>query len=331
MVGLIVVVIALSLGGGGSSAKDAQTRQAAARRQRAARVRTHPVTSVRVSYRRLYNLPAPLRDPAYATLSGGRFITLGGLDSADVSSSEIQLADTHGILHTGSLPAAQHDAQAAALGNAVYVFGGGNASELDHILRYSPSTGAVTQAGTLRAPQSDVAVAAAGGTAYVVGGYDGTNYLNTVVGWRPGSTPAVQARLPVGLRYAAVTVAGNALIIVGGSSPSGATTSIYRFDLATHRVTRIGALPHAITHANAATLDSTVYLVGGRGDATTSQTSEVWAINPATGHVTRAGRLPKPTSDAAVAAASGSIVVIGGLSGSSTLATVGELTPAPTG
>jgi N-acetylneuraminic acid mutarotase len=289
------------------------------------------VTSVRVSYRPLYNLPAPLRDPAYATLPGGRFVTLGGLDSADVSSSEIQLADAHAVLHTASLPAAQHDAQAAALGNAVYVFGGGSASELDHILRYDPSRGAVTQVGALSAPQSDVAVAAAGGTAYVVGGYDGTNYLNTIVGWRPGSTPAVQARLPVGLRYAAATVAGNGLIIVGGSSPAGATNSIYRFDLTSHRVTRIGALPRPITHANAAVIGSTVYLVGGRGDAITSQTSDVWAINPVTGHVARAGRLPKPTSDAAVAAIGGSAIIIGGLSGSATLATVGELTPATAG
>ena len=82
--------------------------------------------------------------------------------------------------------AAQHDAQAAVLGGKVYVFGGGYATELDHILSYDPATGAVSQVGALSAPQSDVARDPGGGAAYIVGGFDGTNYLNTVVELAPG-------------------------------------------------------------------------------------------------------------------------------------------------
>ena len=46
------------------------------------------------------------------------------------------------------------------------------------------------------------------GTAYVVGGFTGTRWLNTILAWKPGSPPRVAARLPVALRYAAVTTAG---------------------------------------------------------------------------------------------------------------------------
>lgn len=328
VVGIVIVLVVSGLGGGAGTNAAQSRRAATARRERANQARHRAPASVRVAYRSLYALPAPLRDPAYTTLSGGRVVTLGGLDSADVSSSEVQVLSTRGVLQHTALPAAQHDAQAATIGADAYVFGGGNLSELDHILRYDPATGAVTQVGALSAPQSDVAVASVGSTAYVVGGYDGTNYFDTIVAWHPGGQPAPVAHLPVGLRYAAVTIAGGGLIVIGGSSPAGATSAIYRYDLTTHKVSRIGVLPHPITHANAATIGSTAYLIGGRGDGLTSQTSAVWAINPVTGHLTSAGRLPRPTSDSATATVGGSILVVGGLSGTTTLASVGELTPA---
>ena len=44
----------------------------------------------------------------------------------------------------GALPNAQHDAQAATLGANVYVFGGGQFTEYDHILSYSPSSAATS-------------------------------------------------------------------------------------------------------------------------------------------------------------------------------------------
>ncbi|HEX4009885.1 MAG TPA: kelch repeat-containing protein [Solirubrobacteraceae bacterium] len=318
-------------GGSGHTATSAATRAAthgvaAAHGAVATRPRPRPA-SVRVTYRPLYALPAPLRDPAFAALAGGRFVMLGGLDAADVSSAGVEVADLHGVRDTSALPGPQHDAQAAALDGRVYVFGGGDATELDHILRYDPTSGGVSQVGALLAPQSDVAVAASDGTAYVVGGFDGSNYLDTVVAWRPGSAPRVEAHLPVGLRYAAVAVADGGLVVIGGSTPAAASDAIYRFDLTTHQVRRIGTLPHPITHGDAAVLGSSVYLVGGRGDLLNAQTSDVWAINPVTGRVRGAGRLPQPTSDAAVATIGARIVVAGGQSPTSTLAGVGELVP----
>ena len=177
-------------------------------------------------------------------LGGGRFALLGGLDSSEVSSAGIEIADGQGVLHTASLPLAQHDAQAAELGGEVYVFGGGSSTELDHIVSFDPTRGVVSTVGTLPRVQSDVAVTATGGTAYVVGGYDGTNWLNAILAWRPGSPVRVVGHLPVGLRYAAATAVGGQILIIGGSTPEAASDAIYRFDPRTGDVREIGRLPH---------------------------------------------------------------------------------------
>jgi N-acetylneuraminic acid mutarotase len=284
--------------------------------------------AVALRYRRLYTLPAPLRDPAYATLGGDRFVMLGGLNDADVSVAGIEIADLRRVVHTGALPGPQHDAQAARLAGRVYVFGGGFTTELDHILMYDPNRGDTSPVDALSVPQSDVAVTQAGGTAYVVGGFDGSTYLDTIVAWRPGSRPTVVAHLPVGLRYAAVTISGSGLYVLGGVTPAGTSAAIYRFDVATHRVRRIGTLPRPTEHGNAVTLGAMIYLVGGRGPGDSDQTAAIDAVDPLTGRVRPAGRLPTPTSDAAVMTIGQAIVVAGGQSPAGTLAGVGELVPA---
>jgi N-acetylneuraminic acid mutarotase len=326
----LVAGLAAALAGCGGSASPgtaSRTTSHAAGRAHVTR-RPRPVLPVSLTYRSLYSLPAPLRDPAYAALGGTRFAMLGGLDAADVSADGIEIADLTRVLHTGTLPAPQHDAQAALLGGKVYVFGGGDTTELDHILGYDPASGAVATAGALLAPQSDVAVTRAGDQAYIVGGFDGTTYLNTVVAWHPGAGPQVVAHLPVGLRYAAVAVADGGVLVIGGSTPAGASSAIYRFDLITHRVTRLGSLAHPVTHAEAATLGSSVYLIGGRGNLDNEQTAAVYAVDPLTGRVKPAGHLPHPTSDAAALTIGAGIVVAGGQSPTGTLDGVGELVPA---
>ena len=285
-----------------------------------------PATAPRLAYHPIGALPAPLRDPAFAVLGGGHFVLIGGLDSADVSSSGIDVIGPTGAIHTATLPLAQHDAQGAALDGQVYVFGGGSATELDHIISFDPAHDLVRQVGTLPHAQSDVAVTSADGTAYIVGGYDGMTWFNTILAWRPGAQVRVVGHLPTGLRYAAASAVGGRVIIIGGSSPDGASNAIYRFDPRTGRVRRIGRLPHPVTHAAAGQLDGFVYLVGGRGDGLTSQTSEVLSIDPRSGTVRPAGRLPEPLSDPAVVRIGHGLLVAGGLTPTATVAQVGRLT-----
>jgi hypothetical protein len=284
--------------------------------------------AITLSYRPLFSLPAAVQDPATATLSGGRFVLLGGITAAVTSTAAITVADAHGQVGSANLPGAQHDAQAAVLRGSVYVFGGGEFTQYDHILRFDPAASAVSQVAALPTAESDVAVTQLDGTAYVVGGFDGSNALDTIVAWSPASQARTVARLPVSLRYAAAAAVPGYVLIMGGSAPTGASEAIYRFQPSTGAVQQIGKLPQPVTHAGAATLGSTVYLIGGRGDSTTSQTSAIWAIDPANGAVRPAGRLPQPLSDAGVLAVQGTIVVAGGHSPAGTQAAVGELVPA---
>ncbi|MGH8920558.1 MAG: hypothetical protein ACRD0H_19875, partial [Actinomycetes bacterium] len=114
-----------------------------------------------------------------------------------------------------------------------------------------------------------------------------------------------------------------------GSTPAGASRAVYRFDPVTGHTLELARLPHPITHAGAATLGSNVYLVGGRGDLSTTQTAAVWAINPVSGAIRAAGRLPQALSDTGVLTVGDAIVVAGGLARSGgTAAGVGELVPA---
>lgn len=331
---LVALALAFAGAGCGGSATGSAHPQAHAGRTgtRSTRGATAPSQPVDLTYRGLFSLPAALQDPASANLGNGRFVLLGGLDAADTSTAAVIVAGPGGAQSQASLPGAQHDAQAATLGGSVYVFGGGQFVQYDHILKFDPASNAVAAAGTLPTAASDVAVTESGGTAYVVGGFDGTNYLDTIVAWRPGQAARVVAHMPVALRYAAVTAtSGGQVLIIGGSTPSGASNAIFRFDPLTGAVRQIGRLPQPITHGGAAALGSAVYLVGGRGDPVAAQSANVWSIDPTTGTVRPAGHLPQPLSDAGVLASGNAIIVAGGRSTTSTQSAVGELVPSSAG
>ena len=320
-----VVLAALVAGCGGSSATTSAHGHRTAKPAAAA-----VLAPAAFAFRHLYSLPAPLRDPAFAALGGSRFLLAGGLNAADTSTAEVDIADLRHIVRSGTLPAAQHDAQGAGLPQGGYVFGGGNLTQYDHILKIDPTTASVRAAGRLPSPASDVAVTEVGATAYIIGGYDGANFLNTVVAWTPGRGARVVGHMPVGLRYAAVTPGPiGQILVIGGTTPSGASRAVYIFNPVTGHTRELARLRHPITHAGAVTIGSYAYLVGGRSDSATGQTSAVWSINTRTGAIRAAGHLPAATSDAAVLRVGGAIIIAGGMTSRGiTLAEVGELTPA---
>jgi hypothetical protein len=234
-------------------------------------------------------LPSPLQDAAVVTLADGAVALLGGLDANDTSTSAVTVLAREHVSMLARLPQAQHDAQGALLGGKAYVFGGGQVSSYDHVLRLDPATDSVSEVGVLPSGASDVAVAAAGGDAYVIGGYDGARALDTILGWRPGQSAKLVARLPLSLRYAAAATVGGQVLIVGGSHGESAEDEILRFDPVSRSVTRIGRLPRPLTHASAVAFGSYVYVLGGRGSSPESQTSAILAIDPLNGAVASAG------------------------------------------
>jgi hypothetical protein len=294
-------------------------------RTRSAALFGRSTVALRLRERRIGTLPAPLQDAAAVPFDGGGPVLLGGLDSSDTSTTAIMVINEGHVSGDGQLLEAQHDAQGAELDGAVYVFGGGQFSSYDHILRFNPANGRMSVVGHLPQPASDVAVTSIGNTAYIIGGYNGERALDTIIAWRPGSIPRIVGRLPVGLRYAAVAAVGSRVIIAGGSTEAGASRAILSFDPSSGRVGQIGSLPHPLTHASAASVHATVFVIGGRSSAPGSQTAAILAIDPGSGRVHNAGALGLPLSDAAVAATGGHIVLAGGQSASGTQSSILEL------
>jgi YVTN family beta-propeller protein len=274
------------------------------------------------------SLPAPLMDPSFAT-SRGSALLLGGLNSADVSVGSIVSTGFHSARVIGSLPSVRHDTAAAAIGNTVYVFGGGNGpSQLSDIVRVDRASGRSSLVGHLPAASSDSTAAAIGGTAYVVGGYTGTRWLDTIVAYRPGKAPRIAAHLPWTIRYAAVSAVGDRLVIAGGSLENGtASDSVLSFVPATGRVTKLGTLPAPTTHAAAATLGGIAYVIGGRGASTGTPTTAIVAIDVTRKRVSAAGQLKTARSDLAAATIGSRILVAGGKGPAGTVATISQLSP----
>jgi YVTN family beta-propeller protein len=313
----------------GSSRPDA----IAHRRKRtgAAKAARRPVRRIVLVEHRTGALDAPVQDEAAASLGRGRAMLLGGLTAADTSRADVRVvgpARDHAA--SVALSTAVHDTAAVRIGDAVYVFGGGTnaGTQSDEIVRVPLRGGAAAIVGRMPAPSSDQAAAAIGGTAYVVGGYTGTRWLDTIVAWRPGSSARVVARLPYPVRYAAVASAGGKLVIAGGSLENGsASKAVLAYTPATGRVVRIARLPAATTHAAAAPIGRTVYVIGGRGAILGSATNRVVAIQVPTGNVREAGRLAAARSDLAAVSLGSRILLAGGRSPQGTLTDLSELVP----
>ncbi len=317
---LVLLAAVVLAAGCGASAKHAVTStETVAKKQPVARA--VPVT---VAEHALGSLAAPVQDATSAPWRGGAILA-GGLTAADTSTSNVVLVRAPGS--ASPLPLALHDATAATLGGAVYLFGGGDGvHQLDGIVRVTP--GAPTTVGHLPAPSSDQSGAVWGGAEYVVGGYTGTRWLNTIVRWRPGQQARVVGHLPVPLRYAAVAAARGRVVIAGGSTPAGtASDAVLSFDPATGRVTRIGRLSSPTTHAAAAALGNHVYVIGGRSATVDTPTAAIEAIDPIARTVVVAGTLNSARSDLAAVGLPGRILLAGGRGGAGTVATVSELLP----
>jgi DNA-binding beta-propeller fold protein YncE len=284
-----------------------------ARAQPSARSPARPTGPLRVGSRDAGSLSAPIQDAAIVTFRR-RILLLGGLNSADTSTADVRTIAGGRVRTIGRLPSVFHDGAAVRIGSAIYEFGGGDGiRQLDQVLRVDPTTGTAIRAGSLPAPSSDHAAAVLAGQAYIVGGYTGRSWLNTIVGWRPGKSARVVARLPTPLRYAAVAAAQGKIVVAGGSLPNGdVSRAVYIFDPTSGELHRVGSLPAATTHAGAAVLDKRVLVIGGRSARANTPTSTIVAIDPESGRIRVAGHLRRPVSDAAVTTLGRTVVVAGG-------------------
>lgn len=317
---VVTSVVALAaLSGCADGTKTTGSHPSTPARTQAADSRSSDIGGIRLVGRAAGTLPSAVQLPAVSPVGETSLLAIGGLDANDASVSSIIKVTDGSARAAGSLPSAFHDAAAATVGGATYVFGGGEGGVTrNQILRIDG--GRTTQVGVLPVGSSDSTAAAIGSKIYVVGGYDGTVGLSTILAFTPPSTVRKVAKLPVPLRYSAVGAVAGKLMIAGGSANGVAQKAVYLFDPSIASVRQVASLPKPITHAAGASLNGVFYVIGGRGDQTTSQVASIYGITPS-GKVTEAGRLATPLSDLGAASFADHIIVLGGKNRSGTVQT----------
>jgi len=248
---------------------------------------------------RIGTLPQAISKASAVALPGGRLMVLGG-EASGASVDTVLSGPPQRLRAVGKLPAPTHDAAAALLGRFVYLFGGGQSSSVDAVVRVERS-GAARMLAHLDEPLSDLGAAVVGGKAYLVGGYTGSRFASAVLRYGGGGTTSVVARLPAGTRYAGVAALGDRIAVAGGITPSGTSSAVYLVDPRSGTVRRGATLPAPEAHAGMAALGNVLYLVGGRQ-----------ILRIAGRSVTVAATLPVSLSDPAVVAQGSRIVIVGG-------------------
>lgn len=263
-----------------------------------------------------WKLPAPVSREALVT-DGANLLVAGGLVTGDVSTTTIVqiVAATGASTKAGVLASAVHDMGGALLGGQLFVFGGGGATTVATVQRFTE--GKASAAGSLPQPRSDAQVASQGGTAWIIGGFDGKTMDADVLATTDGATFKAVGTLAVPVRYPAVTWAAGAVWVVGGqlgtsesTKTGGQSDAIQRFDPASGKTVVVGHLPVTLGHASAVALGGVIWVVGGQ--AGTAPTDKIYRVDPATGAATEAGVLPGPRSDGAVAVIDGTAYLVGG-------------------
>jgi N-acetylneuraminic acid mutarotase len=247
----------------------------------------------------------------------GRVYLAGGLDTSDVSISDVVAVDTaKGTAEvTGSMPNAFHDAAGAVIGGRLFVFAGGTGQGSDVVQSFDPSSGTGRiERGSLPKALSDLSSAEAVGVVYLVGGYDNVSPQGSIYATRDGRHFSVVGTLPVGLRYPAVVAQGSKVVIAGGQTASGLTDDVLLFDPATGRVRTVGHLPQPLAHGAAFVLGNTVYVAGGRNGAGMAVRG-IESVDITTGKVRSAGKLPSPLADPGVVAEGQKVWLFGGWRG----------------
>jgi len=262
-----------------------------------------------------YHLPSPV-ERAVAVVAGDTVVIAGGLNEGGQSVGGVfTLNPASGALSAaGTVPMAFHDAAAAAIGDRLFVFGGGTGESSDMIQAFDLQTHRSRIVGHLPKALSDLSSAVVGSTVFLVGGYDGVAPQASIYSTMDGAHLRAVGRVPKGLRYAAVAVAGGRLMIAGGVASAGPVATVYGFDPTTGGISMIGRLPVPVGHAAAFELGGRAFVCGGR-DARGRAVRQCVAIAPVRGSVTSLTPLRTAVGDAAVASDGRQAWLIGGWRG----------------
>jgi hypothetical protein len=190
-------------------------------------------------------LPQPRSDNEAVTIGATTYI-VGGYDGTTGDRSVLATTDATHFSIAAQLPLAVRYPAVAALGDAIYVFGGQavggpkNGQAVDTVQLIVPAQGTATIVGHMPSP-------VAGASAFVLGGHI----------------------------YLAGGVAQTA-----GAQPEAALNSVWAYDTSTKKLIGAGTLPVPTSYAGVAVLNGRAWVVGGESAGTPLSTVEMMMPNP---------------------------------------------------
>ena len=164
-----------------------------------------------------------VRADVTAVVVGRRVMLVGGFNGVGPQDDVWATADGRSFRVVAHLPQPVRYPAVAAVGSAVYVFGG--------LISGGEYTGTFSRA------------------------------IQRI--YLPTGRASIVGQLPTPLAHAMAAVVAGRVYLLGGSAPGGPSAAIRRFNPATHKLALAGRLPRPLTDAAVATIGHTVYLLGG--------------------------------------------------------------------
>jgi len=200
---------------------------------------------------------------AVAFVDGGSVLLAGGLTPSGTVATVLRIDPGAGtVTSVGRLATAVHDAGGALVGGAEVVFGGGNVAPERVVQELQGGHGAII--GQLPRARADLVAIDVKSETLVIGGGTPSRLDPVVLVTIDGKRFQTAATLPYGVRYPAVALIDDEVVVVGGTTGKRDRTEIQAIDLADGSVRVIGRLPSGLSHAAAFVIDGRLLVAGGR-------------------------------------------------------------------
>jgi N-acetylneuraminic acid mutarotase len=283
-------------------------------------------------------LPAARQETAVVELRG-EVVVIGGFDGQGQPVATVEAYDpvSDGWRALKSLPAARHHANAAVVGERLYVLGSNEGltfTPRGDVWIYDPDANEWTSGAPMPSPRGSSAVGAIGTTIYVAGGLAGgavatlSAYDTVANEWITDLPPLPQAK-----DHLVGAAVDGVFYAIGGRNGTitGLIGTVDAFDPATKKWTPRKSMPTPRGGAAAGVLDGRVLVAGGEGNAQLA--SGVFdaheAYDPASDEWTTLPPMRTPRHGTGAAVVGGRLVVPGGATqqGFGAVATVEAFAP----
>ncbi len=266
-------------------------------------------------------LDTPLSRMAIATWQGRVFVFGGETTSGIVSTTRVYDPQRGVWAYGRAKPTAVSNAQAARIGDRIYVFGGIDASyaPTDIVEIYNPTDDSWSQGPSLPHPLAGAALAVWQQRIYLFGGWDGSHYLTSVYAFAPDENRwQVLPPLQAPRAFATAASLDDAIYVIGGYDGQTDVPDVWVFNPAAvesghNPWSTIQPLLSPRGGAGAAVIARSLYVIGGgialavSGAERYDPTTDTWA------------RVETPYGPnwrhMGVAPMGGSIITVGGWSG----------------